>query len=71
MLLLLQATTTPGAAPAPQKPPEKVTCRYYEETGSRVGGKRVCRTAAEWRQQENDAQQSLEDFHRSSSAPAR
>ena len=55
-LVALGATSavaqTPVQAPAPVKKvqePEKRRCeRTVEETGSRVGGKKICKTEAEW-----------------------
>lgn len=38
------ATTTPAA---PVNPDKKI-CKTIKETGSRLGGKRECRTQAEW-----------------------
>ena len=46
------AQTPPANAPAPaakEQEPEKRRCeRSVEETGSRVGGRKVCKTEAEW-----------------------
>lgn len=46
-----QPTTTAPAAPAaPAAPvdPDKKICKTIKETGSRLGGKRECKTQAEW-----------------------
>ena len=40
-------TTTP---PAPKE--EKKICKTIEDTGSRLGGKKICMTAKEWRKAE-------------------
>lgn len=48
------AQTPPAKAPAPApaakvQEPEKRRCeRSIEETGSRVGGRKICKTEAEW-----------------------
>ena len=46
------AQTPPAKAPAPAakaQEPEKRRCeRSVEETGSRVGGRKICKTEAEW-----------------------
>ena len=71
LLLLLQAAPVETAQPAPEKPREKVVCRRIAETGSLIGGKRVCMTPADWQQQERDARDSIDRFHQSSVAPGK
>lgn len=48
--LLLAAA--PAPAPTVTKPetvkPDKKVCRTLKDTGSRLGGKRECKTQAEW-----------------------
>jgi hypothetical protein len=62
------AANDPAAAPAapatdvaplkvaPPKPEDKVICKYVEETGSRLGGKRVCMKRSDWQAQSQQAQ---------------
>lgn len=57
MLLPLLLTLAQATAAAPQSAPDtlpadpnKKICVIEEETGSRLSGKRVCRTKAEWEQ---------------------
>ena len=62
MLMLAQAATpapqaAPAAAAAPAKP--KMVCLVEDETGSRLSGKRVCRTQAEWDQIRMDLKQEM------------
>lgn len=60
MLMLAQAATPatqPAAAAAPAKP--KLVCVIEDETGSRLSGKRVCRTQAEWDQMRMDLKQDM------------
>ena len=64
MLLLLQATAPEAGQPAPEKAREKVICRSIEETGSRISSKRVCMTAAQWRQAQHDARNAVEEAQR-------
>lgn len=45
-LFLLAAGPAPAAAPTID--PGKKVCKTIKETGSRLGGKRECRTQAEW-----------------------
>ncbi len=57
------ASGPPANAPSSAKPtgadPDKqVICKHQEELGSRLGGKRVCMTRAQWAQQAQDAQAS-------------
>ena len=42
------AQETPAAAPTAKPQEEKKICRMVDATGSILGGKRVCRTKAEW-----------------------
>ena len=43
---------TAGAPAADAKAdPNRVICERYEETGSRLGAQKVCRTAREWEAQ--------------------
>lgn len=49
-----QATTvSPVTAKANAE--EKVVCKYQTPVGSRLGGKRICMTQADWKAQEMDA----------------
>ena len=45
---LFAQAQTPAAAPAAPAE-EKLSCRYYRQTGSIMPGKRICHTKAEWR----------------------
>jgi hypothetical protein len=62
------ATATPVANQTTPKKDRKV-CKTIEEKGSRLGGKRVCRSQAEWN--EIAAQQRQEIERRLSLGPAR
>lgn len=58
------------AGPLPADPPtatgetEKLVCKRIDTTGSRVSGKRVCRTAAQWQQEANEARRVTQDLQR-------
>ncbi len=54
-----QATDMSGPAPKAEDP--KI-CRRIATTGSRVGGERVCKTAAEWQQEAKDNQAAAKDM---------
>jgi hypothetical protein len=57
------ATTPPSSSQATTVAPvtakanaeEKVVCKYETPVGSRLGGRRVCMTQAEWKAQEQDS----------------
>ena len=51
--LAVQQTVTVTASPAPK--PERKVCKTLDNTGSRMGGTRVCRTKAEWAAQGSGA----------------
>jgi hypothetical protein len=72
----LMATTSPvGATEAPQpgtavKPKkERMICRSEVQIGSRVRGKRICRTRAEWRDADLQNAESVREMQRTSQAP--
>jgi hypothetical protein len=55
------------------KDPNKIICERQEEMGSRLGGKKVCKTAAEWQEERAAQRRVLEDTQRqatSTGAPA-
>lgn len=47
LLVAAQAQPTTTAPVAPVDPDKKI-CKTIKETGSRLGGKRECKTKAEW-----------------------
>ena len=63
------APAAPAAATAATPKKDKPVCKTIEEKGSRLGGKRVCRSQAEWN--EIAAQQRQEIERRLSLGPAR
>ena len=46
--IMASATPPPDAPARTAADPNKVTCRVVRPAGSRLGGVRTCRTAAEW-----------------------
>lgn len=40
--------------------PDKVTCRTFDTTGSRLSKKKICRTAAQWTEQNAIDRQDLD-----------
>lgn len=50
------ATSTADAAPSPpaEVKEERKICMREESTGSRLGSKRICKTAAEWKAMQGD-----------------
>lgn len=65
------AQTAP-AAPAPSsssstdkaKDPNRIICERQDEIGSRLGGGKVCHTAAEWDQLRKANREQVEDWQR-------
>ena len=59
LMLLQAAATAPETAVSPATPSDdkKVVCKTIRETGSRLGGKRECRTKEEWARIEQENQQ--------------
>jgi hypothetical protein len=52
------AGTAPPAAKA--EDPNKKICERVEETGTRLGGRRVCKTKAEWAAERAESRRELE-----------
>jgi len=55
------AQQTPAAATKSEKDPlDEIECRKETTIGSRIGGKRVCKTRREWMQIQRDSQAALQ-----------
>ena len=62
----------PTANPAPPrkaKDPNRMICEKQEELGSRLGGKKVCKTALEWQEWRQQNRDQLEDWQRQHTNP--
>jgi hypothetical protein len=63
-------TSSPSAAAAPagqakkNDPSQRVICKTQDEVGTRLGGKRICMTKAQWDQQAQDAHDSVDNIQR-------
>jgi hypothetical protein len=67
---LAQTQPTTGSAPtAKAKDPNRVICEKVQDTGSRIGGKRICMTAAQWEEQRRRDRQYVEDAQQRSLEP--
>lgn len=72
------AQTAPAAPAATQatsklKDPNRIICEREEELGSRLGGKKICKTAQEWqdwRQQNRDQVENWQRQNTSTGKPA-
>lgn len=53
-------TAPPSNAPKTGNSNDKVICEREEEIGSRLGGKKVCKTAAEWQEERRLQRQDIE-----------
>jgi len=55
-----------GTAPASAKAqdPDKKICQRVEETGSRLGDRRICKTRAEWAAERQESRNELERAQR-------
>lgn len=62
------AQATGAVGPAPKGEDPKI-CRRIATTGSRVGGERVCKTAAEWQREEKENQDAAKQLSRVRGAP--
>lgn len=65
-------TSAPAPAPSAQqkaKDPTRMICEKQEELGSRLGGKKVCKTAAEWQEWRQQNRDQLEEWQRQHTNP--
>ncbi len=53
-----------AAAPAASKDPNRIICERQEEIGTRLGGKKVCKTAAQWDEERQQEREALDKFQR-------
>ncbi len=61
MTLLLLAPDAEVAPPSPP-PADPVICKRYEETGSLIKKRKVCRTKSEWAKSASEMQETLNRF---------
>ena len=65
-----QTPPTSQAAPTSKaKDPNRVICERIKDTSSRIGGKRVCMTAAQWEEQRRRDREYVEDAQQRSLEP--
>ena len=58
------ATQALAAAAAKGKDPNRIICEREDEVGTRLGGKKVCKTAAEWQLERQQQRENLEGVQR-------
>ena len=66
------AQTTSSASRSPnstQKDPNRIICERIQDTGSRIGSKRICMTALQWEEQRRRDRESVEENQRRSIEP--
>ncbi|MDP1026809.1 hypothetical protein Q5H91_06270 [Sphingomonas sp. KR1UV-12] len=62
LLLAIALQATPAAAPPAKPVADRRVCKTFASTGSRLGGKRVCKTAREWDEEEVDAHREVDNM---------
>lgn len=68
LTLLLLADAAPALAPASDTPSanskesdqNRIVCERYEETGSRLASRRICKTVREWQEQRSGQRADVE-----------
>jgi predicted secreted protein len=60
---------SPSSAQQKSKDPNRMICEKQEELGSRLGGKKVCKTAAEWQEWRQQNRDQLEEWQRQHTNP--
>jgi hypothetical protein len=53
------------------KDPNKILCERQEEIGSRLGGKKVCHTAAEWQELHRQNREQVDDWQQKLTSPGK
>ena len=61
-----QSTAAPKA-----KDPNRMICEKVEEIGTRLGGRKVCRTSAEWDAARRAAKGQVDDWQRQLTSPGK
>ena len=68
-----QTAAADPAAPAPAsqklKDPNRIICEREEEIGTRLGGKRICKTAQEWEQSRQQSRNDVDELQRYTANP--
>ena len=54
------AASATGAQASKAKDPNRIICYKEETIGTRIGARKVCKTALEWQQQRQEQRESLE-----------
>lgn len=62
MAFLLLGPGAEVAGPPPPPPADPVICKRYEETGSLIKKRKVCRTKSEWAKAASEMQETLNRF---------
>lgn len=70
------AAQTPPPAQAPAaapkaKDPNRIICERQEEIGSRLGGTKVCHTAAQWDEIRKSSREQVENWQRQNTDPGK
>jgi hypothetical protein len=50
--------------PKPERPQDKIVCKFVNSTGSRLSGTRECRTRAEWERASADTQDDIDHMEK-------
>ena len=73
MLMALAVVAAPALAqsqPETKKDPNRKVCETIEETGSRVGGRRVCMTAQQWDDRRRTDREGVENVQNTRTEPS-
>jgi len=68
------APADPASTSAPTgtlKNPNRMICEKQEELGSRLGGKKICKTAQEWQEWRQQNRDQLETWQRQLTSPGK
>lgn len=62
------AASESASKSAPKSDPDKVVCRLSNDTGSRLGRVRVCKTNAQWAEMRRQTKESIDRIQNNRSA---
>ena len=68
MLAGTAAASESASKSAPKSDPDKVVCRLSNDTGSRLGRVRVCKTNAQWAEMRRQTKESIDRIQSNRSA---
>jgi hypothetical protein len=61
--------SSPTASSSKARDPNRIVCEREEQLGSRLGGAKVCKTAAEWDEERRANREAVDNWQRQATSP--